>query len=74
MLADRLFSISIVFALFAIVSYPASSASNVTGETGRPQVGLVLSGGGALGLAHIGVIRVLEELRIPIDCVVGTSI
>jgi len=39
----------------------------------RPKIGLVLSGGGALGFAHIGVLKVLEELRVPIDCVVGTS-
>ncbi len=38
------------------------------------KVGLVLSGGGAKGLAHIGVIRVLEENNIPIDYVTGTSI
>jgi NTE family protein len=37
-------------------------------------VGLVLSGGGAKGLAHIGVIRVLEENNIPIDYIAGTSI
>ena len=39
----------------------------------RPRVCLVLSGGGALGLAHAGVIKVLEELRVPVDCVAGTS-
>lgn len=39
----------------------------------RPRVGLVLSGGGARGAAHIGVIRLLEELQIPIDYVSGTS-
>ncbi|TSA35221.1 MAG: hypothetical protein D4R64_10120 [Porphyromonadaceae bacterium] len=39
----------------------------------RPKVGLVLSGGGAAGLAHIGVIKVLEEVGIPIDYVAGTS-
>jgi NTE family protein len=37
-------------------------------------VGLVLSGGGAKGMAHIGVIRVLEENNIPIDYIAGTSI
>ncbi|WP_426489608.1 patatin-like phospholipase family protein [Hymenobacter sp. 102] len=37
------------------------------------KVGLVLSGGGAKGLAHVGVLRVLEENRIPIDYIVGTS-
>ena len=39
----------------------------------RPTVGLVLSGGGARGGAHVGVIRVLEELQIPVDYVAGTS-
>ena len=39
----------------------------------RPAIGLVLSGGGARGAAHIGVIRVLEELSIPVDCIAGTS-
>lgn len=40
---------------------------------GQQKVGLVLSGGGAKGLAHIGVIKALEENDIPIDYVVGTS-
>lgn len=39
----------------------------------RPRVGLVLSGGGAKGMAHVGVLRVLEEMQIPVDLVVGTS-
>jgi len=39
----------------------------------RPGVGLVLSGGGARGLAHIGVLRVLERERIPVVAVAGTS-
>jgi NTE family protein len=39
----------------------------------RPKIGLVLGGGGARGAAHIGVIRKLEEMRIPIDYVTGTS-
>ena len=39
----------------------------------RPVIGLVLSGGGARGLAHVGVIRWFEEHRIPIDLVAGTS-
>ena len=37
------------------------------------KVGLVLSGGGAYGLAHIGVIKALEENNIPIDYIAGTS-
>ena len=43
------------------------------GFTQRKRVGLVLSGGGAKGVAHIGVIKVLEEVGIPIDYVAGTS-
>ena len=39
----------------------------------RPRIGLVLGGGGAKGAAHIGVLKVLEELQVPIDCVAGTS-
>lgn len=39
----------------------------------RPKVGLVLGGGGARGAAHIGVLEVLERLRVPVDCVAGTS-
>jgi NTE family protein len=39
----------------------------------RPRICVVLSGGGARGAAHIGVLKVLEEYRVPIDCIVGTS-
>jgi NTE family protein len=40
----------------------------------RPRIGLALSGGGAKGGAHAGVLQVLEELRVPIDCIAGTSV
>lgn len=40
---------------------------------GRPRIGLVLGGGGARGAAHVGVLKVLEEMRIPVDYVAGTS-
>jgi len=39
----------------------------------RPRVGLVLSGGGAKGIAHVGALKVIEELGIPIDYIGGTS-
>ena len=39
----------------------------------RPRIGLVLAGGGAKGGAHVGVLKVLEELHVPIDCIAGTS-
>jgi NTE family protein len=43
------------------------------GPAGRPKLGLVLEGGGALGLAHIGVLQWMEEHRIPVSYVAGTS-
>ena len=39
----------------------------------RPRIGLVLSGGGARGTAHIGVLKVLEQMHVPIDAIAGTS-
>jgi NTE family protein len=39
----------------------------------NPRIGLALSGGGARGIAHVGVLKVLDELRVPISCVTGTS-
>lgn len=42
-------------------------------DAARPRIGLVLSGGGARGVAHVGVLKVLEQQRVPIDAVAGTS-
>lgn len=39
----------------------------------RPRIGLVLGGGGARGIAHISVMRALEQMKVPVDCIVGTS-
>jgi NTE family protein len=44
------------------------------GQGNRPKVGLALGGGFARGIAHIGVLRVLEENEIPIDFIAGTSV
>jgi NTE family protein len=53
---------------------PAASAAPLPAlPAPRPRIGLVLSGGGARGAAHIGVLKVLEELRVPIDVIAGTS-
>ena len=65
-------------ALFALlVSAPLAGAESPEAgsrEPGsRPTTALVLSGGGARGAAHVGVLQVLEELRVPVDFVVGTS-
>lgn len=48
-------------------------ASNDTIKAPRPKVGIVLGGGGAKGSAHIGVLKYIEEMGIPVDYVVGTS-
>ena len=53
----------------AAADVPAPAAP----PAGRPRIGLVLGGGGAKGAAHIGVLKVLEEMRIPVDCIAGTS-
>jgi NTE family protein len=50
-----------------------NSAQNNSHVAHRPRIGLVLEGGGALGLAHIGVIQWLEEHRVPVRYVSGTS-
>lgn len=51
----------------------APPASVIAPQPHRPRVCLVLSGGGARGYAHLGVLQYLEQLHIPIDCIAGTS-
>lgn len=52
---------------------PAPVQQPPQADTGRPRVGLVLGGGGARGAAHIGILEVLQQLRVPVDCIAGTS-
>jgi NTE family protein len=60
--------------LFAYGQTPApATGAPPLNVAGHPKIGLVLDGGGALGLAHIGVIQWLEEHRIPVSYVSGTS-
>lgn len=59
------------YRLFTLISLLLSLCSPAL--WGREKVGLVLSGGGARGIAHVGVIQALEEAGIPIDYVAGTS-
>ncbi|MBA9075964.1 patatin-like phospholipase family protein [Rufibacter quisquiliarum] len=53
--------------------FPLALVLLCTGMAPAQKVGLVLSGGGAKGLAHVGVLKVLEKNQIPIDYIVGTS-
>lgn len=59
--------------LFLILLFPLSFLFGQETKKSRPRVGVVLSGGGAKGFAHIGALKVLEEAGIPIDYIAGTS-
>jgi NTE family protein len=54
-------------------AWAAESCGQPQEVTGRPRIGLALAGGGGKGWAHIGVLKVLEQLHVPIDCIAGTS-
>ncbi len=58
---------------FAVNAIAADPVAVPAAPRHRPRIGLVLSGGGARGAAHIGVLEVLDELHIPIDAITGTS-
>lgn len=62
-----------------LLACPAATGATTTAPDAsasapqRPRVGLVLAGGGAKGGSHVGVLKVLEEMHVPIDCIAGTS-
>ena len=59
---------------FGLLGLAWASTGALAADTAvRPKVGLVLSGGGARGLTHVGVLKVLERERIPVDVIAGTS-
>ena len=66
----RFIASTLTFCLI-LLSFSLPSAADTLD---RPKIGLVLAGGGARGAAHIGVLKYLEDHRIPIDVVTGTSI
>lgn len=70
MIALRFLAICIVWTL-SLHLLPAFAQHQ--NPSARPRIALVLSGGGARGFAHVGILRGLQEMRIPIDIVVGTS-
>jgi len=65
-------AIATALAILGLTAMAATAAGDPPARQ-RPRVGLVLSGGGARGMAHIGVLKVLEEMRVPIDCIAGVS-
>ncbi len=70
--STKRFILGALAAMLATVAAMDASAQQAPAPH-RPKIGLVLGGGGARGGAHIGVLEVLEELRVPFDCVAGTS-
>jgi hypothetical protein len=69
----RLCLLSFLLSGLALAQDQPSVESGDENHPSRPTIGLVLSGGGARGAAHVGVIRILDELRIPVDYIAGTS-
>ena len=55
------------------IAAPAPAPGPAATPAKRPRVGLVLAGGGAKGGAHVGVLKVLEQMHVPVDCIAGTS-
>ena len=53
--------------------FAAAEPVGVLAEPARPRIALVLSGGGARGFAHVGVLRALAEMHVPVDFVIGVS-
>ncbi len=69
----RSFLTIILIFVAGVVGAESPAGPAAAGTPSRPRVALVLSGGSAFGMAHVGVIKVLEEAGIPIDMVMGTS-
>lgn len=71
---SKAISALLLFAAVMFMMFPATSTlAEESVSSDRPRIGLVLSGGGARGLAHVGVISILEEMKIPLYCIAGTS-
>ena len=73
MLRDQFIRVFLVSLLAANLFLPSLAAGAGDEDQGRPKIGLVLGGGGARGAAHVGVLKALHEMNIPIDYVTGTS-
>jgi NTE family protein len=65
--------IPLLFVTLTMLFVPLQAPAQGSTASERPRVGLVLSGGGARGFAHVGVLKALEAARVPVDVIVGTS-
>jgi len=64
---------SLLYLALLSAALPCAIDAHAADAPARPVIGLALSGGGARGGAHLGVLKVLEEMRVPVDVIVGTS-
>ena len=62
-----------VMVIMVSLWYPLPADAQESVPPHRPKIGVVFGGGGAKGAAHIGVLKVLEEQKIPVDYIAGTS-
>ncbi len=68
-----IFLATLIFVVFYSVNASFAACASKACYRHRPKIGLVLGGGGAKGAAGIGVLKVLEKLKVPVDYIVGTS-
>ena len=69
----KIHTVVVISSLISLLFASSALAQVDNTSPGRPRVGLVLGGGGARGAAHIGVLKELERLNIPVDAIAGTS-
>ena len=67
------FVFNLLLVMLTVGPFSVGAADPESTRDDRPQIGLVLGGGGARGAAHIGVLRELERMRVPVDAIAGTS-
>lgn len=71
--AAALAMLATLIALSPAVHAQAADSAGSRAQAARPRIGLVLSGGGARGYAHIGVLKMLERMHVPVDVIAATS-
>jgi NTE family protein len=66
-------AVSLLLSIGAVAQESTNDTATASASPARPRIGLVLSGGGARGAAHIGVLKMLDRLHVPVDVIAGTS-